>query len=77
MAKTTTLFACTECGATSPRWLGKCPACGKFNTMAEEIIYNKATANDKNTRTYGAAKAKQRKKLLKFCTAAAPHIIVD
>ncbi|MBE7088139.1 MAG: DNA repair protein RadA [Clostridiales bacterium] len=58
MAKTTTLFACTECGATSPRWLGKCPACGKFNTMAEEIIYNKATANDKNTRTYGAAKAK-------------------
>ncbi|MDE6666766.1 MAG: DNA repair protein RadA [Clostridia bacterium] len=41
MAKTTktqTEFVCSECGATSPRWLGRCPSCGKFNTMAEEII---------------------------------------
>ncbi len=29
---------CSECGASSPRWLGRCPSCGKFNTMAEEII---------------------------------------
>ncbi len=36
--KTTTEFVCSECGATSPRWLGRCPSCGKFNTMAEEII---------------------------------------
>ena len=36
--KTTTQFVCSECGASSPRWLGKCPSCGKFNTMAEEII---------------------------------------
>lgn len=36
--KTTTQFVCSECGASSPRWLGKCPACGKFNTMAEEIV---------------------------------------
>ncbi|MDE5942633.1 MAG: DNA repair protein RadA [Clostridia bacterium] len=38
MAKTTTEFVCSECGASSPRWLGKCPACGKFNTMIEEIV---------------------------------------
>lgn len=38
MAKTTTEFVCTECGASSPRWLGRCPSCGKFNTMAEEIV---------------------------------------
>ena len=29
---------CSECGASSPRWLGRCPGCGKFNTMVEEII---------------------------------------
>ncbi len=39
MAKSAgTVFVCSECGATSPRWLGKCPACGQFNTMAEEIV---------------------------------------
>ncbi|MDE6868809.1 MAG: DNA repair protein RadA [Clostridia bacterium] len=38
MAKTTTEFVCSECGASSPRWLGKCPSCGKFNTMIEEIV---------------------------------------
>lgn len=36
--KTVTQFVCSECGASSPRWLGKCPSCGKFNTMAEEIV---------------------------------------
>ena len=39
MAKTTTtIFVCSECGATSPRWLGRCPSCGQFNTMAEEAV---------------------------------------
>lgn len=38
MAKTSTVFVCADCGATSPRWLGRCPSCGKFNTMAEEIV---------------------------------------
>ncbi len=35
--KATTEFVCSECGATNPKWLGRCPACGKFNTMVEEI----------------------------------------
>ncbi|HIR98770.1 MAG TPA: DNA repair protein RadA [Candidatus Coproplasma avistercoris] len=38
MAKPTTVFVCSECGAASPRWLGRCPSCGKFNTMAEEPV---------------------------------------
>lgn len=33
-----TIFVCTECGAQSPKWMGKCPHCGKWNTMAEEIF---------------------------------------
>ncbi|MBD5632633.1 MAG: DNA repair protein RadA [Clostridia bacterium] len=36
--KTVTEYVCSECGATSPRWLGRCPSCGKFNTMVEEIV---------------------------------------
>lgn len=38
MAKSTTQFVCSQCGGSSPRWLGRCPACGQFNTMVEEII---------------------------------------
>ncbi len=33
-----TIFICTECGAQSPKWMGKCPHCGKWNTMAEETV---------------------------------------
>ena len=36
MPKNNTQFVCAECGYTSPKWLGKCPGCGKFNTLAEE-----------------------------------------
>lgn len=38
MAKATTQFVCAECGYASPKWLGRCPSCGKFNTLAEEAI---------------------------------------
>jgi DNA repair protein RadA/Sms len=31
-----TIFACSECGYESPRWLGRCPECGDFNTLGEK-----------------------------------------
>ena len=31
-----TTFVCQNCGSTSPRWAGKCPACGEWNTLTEE-----------------------------------------
>ena len=37
MAKDKTLFTCTECGGTSPRWLGKCPSCNAWNTLIESV----------------------------------------
>ncbi len=37
MAKEKTLFTCSTCGGTSPRWLGKCPACGAWNTLVETV----------------------------------------
>jgi len=38
MAKTKTAFVCSGCGNDSPKWLGKCPACGEWNTYVEETI---------------------------------------
>ena len=33
--KTKTLFYCTECGNETPKWQGRCPACGAWNTIVE------------------------------------------
>ena len=37
MAKVTVQFTCSDCGTTSGRWLGKCPGCGAFGTLVEEL----------------------------------------
>ncbi|MBS0506641.1 MAG: DNA repair protein RadA [Proteobacteria bacterium] len=37
MAKEKSIYTCTECGGSSPRWLGKCPACGAWNTLIETV----------------------------------------
>ena len=37
MAKEKTSYTCTECGGTSPRWLGKCPHCETWNTLIETV----------------------------------------
>ena len=37
MAKVKSIYSCTECGATSPKWQGQCPGCGQWNTLVEAI----------------------------------------
>ena len=37
MAKNKTIFNCRNCGAESPKWIGRCPSCGEWNTYIEEI----------------------------------------
>jgi len=57
MAKSKTTFFCQNCGAQSPKWVGRCPSCGQWNTFVEEVIasstestlWKKTTA--KNART--------------------------
>lgn len=39
MAKEKTCFACTSCGYESPRWAGRCPGCGAWNTLEETITF--------------------------------------
>ena len=35
MAKDKTVYTCTECGGSTPKWQGKCPSCGAWNTLIE------------------------------------------
>lgn len=38
MAKSKTIFSCQNCGAQSPKWLGRCPDCGNWNSYVEERL---------------------------------------
>ena len=53
MAKTKTAYVCTECGYDAPKWYGKCPSCGSWNTMAEEILREDKGAKSMNILTPG------------------------
>ena len=43
--KLKTIYVCTQCGETSPRWLGRCPSCGAWNTMTEDVVAEPAKAS--------------------------------
>ena len=36
--KQKTVFLCGDCGYESPKWYGKCPSCGAWNTMVEDVV---------------------------------------
>lgn len=57
MAKTKSAFFCTECGYESPKWMGRCPACGQWNTMTEEK-YTVSKSSGKKTRSLLDASSK-------------------
>ena len=44
MAKDKTAYVCSNCGYDSPKWLGKCPSCGQWNTFQEVVIHKEASA---------------------------------
>src|SRR3569833_4015109 len=43
MPKPRSRFVCQSCGSESPRWLGKCPDCGEWNTLVEEVVSESAS----------------------------------
>lgn len=54
MAKTKTVFLCQSCGADSPKWLGRCPTCGEWNTLVEQRISKgpiRSASQEKRTMT--------------------------
>jgi len=49
--KSKTAWFCTNCGAESPKWQGRCPSCGEWNTFVEERV----TTTDKNSNSLSSA----------------------
>jgi DNA repair protein RadA/Sms len=52
------IFACTSCGNTSPKWEGKCSACGEWNTYQEEVIF-KGTKQEEKEKVWKASAHKK------------------
>jgi DNA repair protein RadA/Sms len=46
VARPKSVYACTECGAQAPRWLGRCPSCGSWSTLVEEPVGGAAPAEE-------------------------------
>ncbi len=56
MAKQQTQYVCSNCGRTTPVYMGKCPKCNQFGTMTEEVVVSETTtAAAKNRRAQGRA----------------------
>jgi DNA repair protein RadA/Sms len=55
MAKTSPTFSCTECGAVHKKWIGRCDACGAWNSIVEEVPLSAGPGS----KSLGAAKGRQ------------------
>lgn len=69
MAKTKTVYVCSNCGADSPKWLGKCPNCGEWNTYVEEIVSKDPPAKSRTSAGLSASGEKVRPVRLRDITA--------
>ena len=57
MAKLKSVYFCSNCGNESPKWMGKCPACGEWGSFVEELIRKEnATAKQEDTRSFSKGK---------------------
>ncbi len=59
MAKEKTIYTCSECGGTSPKWLGKCPHCEAWNTLIESAFESAAGKNRYSSQFQSLAKASE------------------
>src|SRR5258708_35383316 len=62
VAKTQTFYVCQNCGKKSLRYMGKCPACGEWNTMQEEVEQRDSPAVARNIAPSGLRSAPERLK---------------
>jgi DNA repair protein RadA/Sms len=69
MAKTKTLFFCNNCGHESPKWLGKCPSCGTWNSFAEEVV-TKSDSGKNDWRAEPSSRQNQPRKLSEIESAS-------
>ncbi len=58
MAKLKSAYFCSNCGYESPKWMGKCVACGEWSTFVEELVRKDASAVKEDTRSFVDIKSK-------------------
>lgn len=63
MAKVKSVYTCTECGATEPKWQGQCPSCNAWNTLVETVAETSTSTNRYATKFEGLATTSQLQKL--------------
>ncbi len=61
MAKVRTQYVCQNCGYNSPRYLGRCPNCGEWNSLVEEQVEANSAPTKKATTTLTGLVAKPQK----------------
>jgi len=66
MAKLKTIYVCSNCGVDSPKWIGKCPECGEWNTYSEEEVIAKEPVHKRSIP--GLSKPESRPRLLRDVT---------
>ena len=57
MAKAKSVFACNECGAQNPKWVGQCPSCGGWNSLVEAVTAE-AKTGDRGWRFFRASESR-------------------
>ncbi|HBC39593.1 MAG TPA: DNA repair protein RadA, partial [Porphyromonadaceae bacterium] len=57
MAKLKSTYFCTNCGNESPKWMGKCPACGEWGSLVEELVRKDASSRITDTRSFESVKS--------------------
>ncbi len=63
MAKAKTIYSCTECGASEPKWQGQCPSCMSWNTLIESIEESSTSTNRYANKFEGLAASSQLQKI--------------
>jgi DNA repair protein RadA/Sms len=63
VAKAKTIYSCTECGASEPKWQGQCPACLAWNTLVESIEESGTSTNRYANKFEGLTASSQLQKL--------------
>ncbi len=74
MGRVRTVFACTECGAQQPKWMGRCPECASWSTLVEEPVGGRAGESGEALIQALAGSAAKPVRLLEVDAAAVPRI---
>lgn len=57
MAKLKSVYFCSSCGYESPKWMGKCPACGEWSTFVEELVRKDVASKQDDTRSFSEVRS--------------------